>query len=333
MWIFVQKNGELFVVLRVNFFQRLKLLAMQPIHSFDDLTAHLRDAGRKIRLAVVCGSDQSTVHAVSRAVDAGFVEAVFVGDCEAIAADPLIAGLPREQVSFVEAASHEAAAEKAVRLVGEGKADALMKGLLHTATLLRAVLNKEWGILPKGKVLTHIAMAEVPAYKKLLFFTDAAVIPYPTDEQRAAQVEYLAETLHAFGIERPKVALVHCAETVSDKFPHTLGYRALCERAAQGEWGELVVDGPLDLRTALDPAALAVKGIDSPLEGEADALVVPDIEVGNVLYKTLPFLAGAKMAGTLKGTVAPVVLPSRGDSADDKFYSLALATMGCKANR
>ena len=92
------------------------------------------------------------------------------------------------------------------------------------------------------------------------------------------------------------------------------------------------MDGPLDLRTALDPAALAVKGIDSPLEGEADALVVPDIEVGNVLYKTLPFLAGAKMAGTLKGTLAPVVLPSRGDSADDKFYSLALATMGCKAN-
>ena len=128
------------------------------------------------------------------------------------------------------------------------------------------------------------------------------------------------------------MALVHCAETVSDKFPHTLGYRALCERAAQGEWGELVVDGPLDLRTALDPVALAVKGIDSPLQGEADALVVPDIEVGNVLYKSLPFFAGAKMAGTLKGTLAPVVLPSRGDSAEDKFYSLALATMGCKAN-
>ena len=192
-----------------------------------------------------------------------------------------------------------------------------------------AQYNKEWGILPKGQVLTHIAMAQIPAYHKLLFFTDAAVIPYPTHEQRVQQVAYLARMLHAFGIEQPRVALVHCAETVSDKFPHTIGYGEICQRAAAGEWGRLLVDGPLDLRTACDIEALRVKGIHSVLGGEADALVLPDIEVANVFYKALPLFASAQVAGTLQGTLAPVVLPSRGDCVDAKYHSLALAIMSC----
>lgn len=305
------------------------LQPIHPIRSFDDLTAHLRQMGRRIRLAVVCGSDNSTIAAVTRAVNEGFAEVVFVGDCEQVQAQAPVAALQAEFVHYVTAESHEQAAMLAVQMVRDRRADVLVKGLLHTATLLRAVLNKEWGILPQGKVLTHIAMAEIPAYRKLLFFTDAAVIPYPIHEQRLAQVAYLAETLHAFGVEQPKIALLHCAETVSEKFPHTLGYGEICQRAAAGEWGNLIVDGPLDLRTACDLEALRIKGIDSPLQGDADALVVPDIEVGNALYKCLPLFASAKLAGTLKGTLAPVVLPSRGDTAEAKFYSLALATMGC----
>ena len=300
---------------------------MQPIHSFKELTAHLQQLGRRVRLAVVCGSDAGTAEAVVRAVNEGFAEAVFVGDCDAVRACPQVAGADPLHIKYIEASSHEEAAEKAVRLVREGKADVLMKGLLHTATLLRAVLNKEWGILPQGNVLTHVTMAEVPAYHKLLFFTDAAVIPYPTHEQRVAQVGYLSEILHAFGIGTPKIALLHCAETVSDKFPHTLGYAEIRQRAAAGEWGSLIVDGPLDLRTACDPEALCIKGIDSPLGGEADAWVVPDIEAGNALYKSLGLFAKARLAGTLKGTAAPVVLPSRGDDAESKYHSLALATM------
>lgn len=300
---------------------------MQSIKSLEDLTRHLQDKGTRYRLSVVCGSDISTSAAVMRAVRKGFAEAYFVGDCEEIKSFPYVYSYDGPHIHFIEAGSHEDAARKAVTLVRDGGADVLVKGLLHTETLLHAVLNKEWGILPRGRVLTHIAMAELPYYHKLLFFSDAAVIPYPTHEQRVQQVAYMAQMLHAFGIEQPRIALLHCAETVNDKFPHTLGYKEICERAASGEWGKLLVDGPLDLRTSCDPDALRIKGIHSVLEGDADGLIVPDIEAGNILYKSLPLFANAQMAGTLQGTMAPVVLPSRGDDELAKFHSLALATM------
>lgn len=300
---------------------------MQPIRTFDELTAHLQQLQHTVRLAVVCGHDDSTVNAVMRAVNNGFVHAIFVGDSELVRQHPCVANSATNKVEFVEAESPTKAAELAVTMVHNKQADVLMKGLLHTDTLLRAVLNKEWGILPKGHTLTHIAMAQVPNYHKLLFFSDAAVIPYPTHQQRVQQVSYMARLLHAFGIEEPRIALIHCAETVNDKFEHTLGYPEICERAAAGEWGLLRVDGPLDLRTACDPVALKVKGIESVVEGDADGVILPDIEAGNVLYKALPLFAGAKVAGALQGTLAPVVLPSRGDDADAKYHSLALAAL------
>ena len=303
---------------------------MQAIHTFKNLTDHLAQMGRRFRIAVVCGSDASTCGAALRAVSEGFADVYFVGDCEVIRALPGVAEADARYVHFVEAETHEEAARQAVVLVREGKADVLMKGLIHTAILLRAVLNKEWGILPKGRLMTHIAVCELPAYDKLLFFSDAAVIPYPTHEQRADQVCYMAQMLHAFGIDEPRIALLHCAETVDEKFPHTLGYVELCERARQGEWGKLIVDGPLDLRTSCDPVALHVKGIDSPIEGHADALIVPDIESGNILYKCITLFAGARVAGTLMGPQAPVILSSRGDDEEAKFHSLALATMNCR---
>lgn len=300
---------------------------MQAIHHFEDLTRHLQQSGKRFRLAVVCGSDTSTASAVMQAVENGFAEALFIGDCETVRKQPCAARYRGEGLHFIEADTHESAAALAVKLVREGKADVLVKGLLHTATLLRAVLHKTEGILPPGNVLTHIAAAALPGRHKLLFFSDAAVIPYPTHEQRAAQIGYMAGLLHRFGIPKPRIALIHCAETVSDKFPHTLGYAELCQRAAQGEWGKLLVDGPLDLRTACDPEGLRLKGISSPLEGDADGLIVPDVEAGNVLYKSLTCFAHAQVAGTLCGTTAPVVLPSRGDDKDAKYHSLAMAVI------
>lgn len=300
---------------------------MQPVRSFADLTARLRGAGRRYRLAVACGEDAATAEAVARAVAGGFAVAVFVGRTAAARALPCLSGLPDGLVRFVEAGTPAAAAAEAVRLVRTGEADVLVKGLLHTSVLLRAVLDKERGLLPPGRVLTHVAAAEMPAYHKLLFATDVAVIPYPTPVQRAAQLGYLLSLLHTLGVEEPRVALVHCAETVSEKFPHTASYADLCRRAAQGEWGRAVVDGPLDLRTACDPAALRAKGIRSPLRGDADGLVLPDLEAGNVLYKALSLFARARVAGMLCGASAPVVLPSRGDDAEAKFLSLALAAL------
>ena len=302
-----------------------------PISSFSELTTHLQEKNHLYQLSVVCGSDESTISAVMKLVANGYAKAYFVGQCEQIKKHPKVANYSKDRVTFIEAATAEEAAQKAVTMVRCGEADVLVKGLIHTDTLLRAVLNKECGILPKGNILTHIAMCEIPTYHKLLFFSDAAVIPYPTHEQRIQQVGYMADMLHAFGIECPKIALIHCAETASPKFPHTMGYAEICHMANNGRWGRLLVDGPLDLRTACDAIALKVKGIHSPLQGEADALIMPDIESANTLYKALPLFAKARVAGTLQGTSAPVVLPSRGDDAEAKYHSIALAMMGCKS--
>ena len=320
-WIFSTKDTR-----KISSSKYTTFSAMATIQNFQQMTEHLTALPNRFRIAVVCGSDESTLYAVERTLREGFAQIIFVGDTEKI---QLCGALQpyASLVSYVTADGYADAAAKAVALIHDGKADVLMKGLISTDILLRAVLNKENGLLPAGKVLTHLSVAQIPGRDQLLFFTDAAVIPYPTQEQRMAQVGYAIKLCHTFGIEEPRVSLLHCAEHVSEKFPHTMGYKEISERAAQGEWGRAIVDGPLDLRTSIDPAALAHKGIESPLEGQADVLVFPDIEAGNVFYKTISFLTASDVAGTLQGTLCPVVLPSRGDSGKDKFYSMAFAAM------
>ena len=225
----------------------------------------------------------------------------------------------------VEDPQLERAASEAVALVRQNKGSVLMKGLIGTDVLLRAVLNKEEGLLPKGSVLTHLAVAEIPSYPKLLFFTDAAVIPYPTHEQRIEQVRYAARVCHHFGIEEPRIALIHCAEHGGKAFPFVDGYADIKQMAADGAFSRCIVDGPLDVKSSCDIKAQQQKGIQSPIGGEADVLVLPDLEAGNVFYKTLTLFDEIKTAGMLCGTTAPVVLPSRGDEAEAKFNSILFA--------
>ncbi len=298
---------------------------MESIKNFNELIAHLAQGGKRKKVAVVCASDESTQGAVFMALKSDIIDAVFVGCTQQVRSNDDAARYA-DHITYVEAEDPDDAAAKAVALVREGKADILMKGMINTDNLLHAVLNKETGILPKGRVLTHVTVAQLPAYHKLLVFTDAAVIPYPTQEQRVEQVRYTTALCHALGIQTPKVALIHCSEKVSQKaFPFTVGYKDIIDMAGQGEFGPCVIDGPLDLKTSLDQHALEKKGIASPLNGEADVLVFPDIEAGNVFYKTITLLAGADTAGILQGPLAPVVLASRGDSKESKFYSLAAA--------
>ena len=240
-----------------------------------------------------------------------------------------ISMLPEETETLAENADTDTdeAARAAVEAVRRGQADVLMKGMLNTDNLLRAVLNKEHGILPQGNVLTHITAAEIPGRDRLLFFTDAAVIPSPTLPQRVAMVEDIAGVCRAFGIDCPRIALIHCTEKTSPKFPLTLDYGQLKEMAAEGRFGHIIIDGPMDVKVACDPHAGALKGIVSPVDGRADALIMPDIESGNVFYKTLTGFVGALTAGMLVGTSAPVVLPSRGDSTRAKLCSLAMACL------
>ena len=154
-------------------------------------------------------------------------------------------------INFVDTDDKDEAARLAVELIREGKADILMKGMINTDNLLKAVINKQTGILPQGKVLTHVAAAFIPGYPKMLCFTDAAVIPYPTQQQRIAQVNYMAYVCHALGIEEPRIALCHCSEKVQEKhFPFTVGYREIVDMAAEGQFGKCIVDGPMDVKCA-----------------------------------------------------------------------------------
>ena len=275
---------------------------METIKTLQGFRLRLTQQMRKPRIAAVCASDEATLKALKA------IEKERLAD-----------------IINIQAATPEDSAEKAVNMVRQGEADILMKGLIGTDQLLRAILSKEKGLLPPGQVLTHLSVAEIPTYSKLLFFTDAAVIPYPTHEQRIAQVRYAVSICQRLGIAEPKVALIHCSEKTSPKFPFVDGYTDIIRMAAHGTFGPCIVDGPLDVKSACSPHALAAKGITSPLRGEADVLVMPDIEAGNAFYKSMTLFAEARTAGMLCGTTAPVVVPSRGDSAEAKFNSILFA--------
>lgn len=297
------------------------------IKTFEELVALLVRRHTRRRVAVVNGTDTHTQRAVELALDEGFADFVFVGGRDAISRNQTFAHFPNH-VSYVDAASPDEAANKAVALVREGKADILMKGRINTDNLLRAVLNKETGILPKGNVLTQISLVQIPHYPRMILFSDSAVIPYPTQEQRIAQVRYVVNAWHIMGVAKPRVSLIHCSEKVDERhFPFTAGYKDIIAMANAGEFGPCIVDGPLDLSTSLSPQALKTKGLTSPIEGKADALIMPDIEVGNTFYKSLTLFAKARTASVLQGAMSPVVLPSRGDSPEGKFLSIALAAL------
>lgn len=293
---------------------------MQFIKNFTDLKAFISASSeKKVRVVAVCPHDDHTREAIEAAINEGLAEFTLVGTPDKMGALPSLAA------HMIEEADTDRAAYLAVEEVRQGRADVMMKGLINTDNLLRAVLNKEHGLLPAGKVLTHITAAQIPGHHKLLFFSDAAVIPFPKPEQRTAQVGYLAQVCRALGIEQPRIALVHCTEKVSPKFPVTLDYEMLKEQCEQGLFGNAIVDGPMDAKTAVDIHSAQVKGIQSPIGGDADALLMPDIEAGNVFYKSLTCFAKAQIAGMLMGAACPVVLPSRGDSTESKLCSLALA--------
>lgn len=292
---------------------------MKAIENFEELIAYLSGGFEPKRVAVVCPYDEGTQEAVQRAMDAGFIKPIFVGD-------PKLIGPAMKEVTRLKATDEVDAAAKAVQLVHEGMADVLMKGLLNTDDLLRAVLNKQTGILQEGRIVTHLTCAELPEYDKLLFMSDVAVIPQPTEEQRRQQLKYLLRLCRSFGIKEPGVALINCSEKVDEKhFPHTVEYKRLIDEVAKGKYGECIIDGPLDLKTSLSGKALRKKGLHSPLRGHADALIFPDIQAGNVFYKTITLFCRATTAAVLAGPDVPVVLTSRADDADSKFYSLALA--------
>ena len=229
------------------------------------------------------------------------------------------------KITNVSSDSVEESARQAVQMVRQGKAQAIMKGIVNTDVLLRAVLNKEEGLLPKGAVISHVCVMKIPGYHKLLFVTDVAVIPYPTLEQRRAMIGYAAKLCHTFGISQPKMALIHCSEKPSPKFPVTDDYLRIVEECRQGAFGDIIIDGPTDLKCAIDKEAAIIKKLDTPIAGDSDILMMPDIQAGNVFYKTITHFTEAEVAVGLQGAACPISITSRSDSSLTKYNSLAMA--------
>ncbi|MGN4559316.1 phosphate butyryltransferase [Bacillus cereus group sp. MYBK5-2] len=279
----------------------------------------------KKTVAVAVAEDHEVIEAVAKAIKLQLAQFRLYGNQEKIMGMLEEHGLQTsEHVEVIAAMSSAEAAELSVKAVRNGEADVLMKGNIPTANILKAVLNKEWG-LRKGSVLSHVAAFEVPNYNRLIFVTDAAMNIAPDVTQKAAIIQNIVEVAQAIGIDLPKVAPIAAVEVVNPAMQATIDAAMLTQMNRRGQIKDCIVDGPLALDNAVSQIAAEHKGIVSDVAGKADILLVPTIEAGNVLYKSLVYFADAKVGAMIAGAKAPIVLTSRADSAETKVYSLALA--------
>ena len=279
----------------------------------------------KKTVAVAVAEDHEVIEAVAKAITLQLAQFRLYGNQEKIMGMLQEHGLQTsEHVEVIAAMSSAEAAELSVKAVRNGEADVLMKGNIPTANILKAVLNKEWG-LRKGSVLSHVAAFEVPNYDRLIFVTDAAMNIAPDVTQKAAIIQNTVEVARAIGIDLPKVAPIAAVEVVNPAMQATIDAAMLTQMNRRGQIKDCIVDGPLALDNAVSQIAAEHKGIVSDVAGKADILLVPTIEAGNVLYKSLVYFADAKVGAMIAGAKAPIVLTSRADSAETKVYSLALA--------
>lgn len=300
---------------------------MEPITRLHQIAERLKTRQRSYRIAVAAAEDANTLGAVIRAKADGFAHPILIGSTAAILRTAAEAGLAVDRSAIVEAADHAAAVDVAVSMVKSGKADVLMKGLVNTDLFLKAVLHPDRGLLPRGRVMSYVCAVEVPAYPKLLFLTDTAVLPFPDLKQKEAMLRYALNMARRFGIDEPRVALIGATEKVSAGFPNTVDYAVLSKMAERGQFGKCVVDGPLDVFLACDPASSEIKGVPTPVVGRADVLLFPSLESCNPFYKGLMLFAGGELAGMICGPEKPVVVMSRSESENSKYYCIALSCL------
>jgi len=282
--------------------------------------------------AVVHPCDASSLTGALEAARIGLIAPVLVGPRARIEAVAQENSLRIGDVPIVEAAYSHAAAAKAVELVLEGKAEALMKGSLHTDELMGAVVKRETGLRTARRV-SHCFVMDVPGYADALVISDAAVNIAPTLEEKMDILQNAIDLAHALQFREVRVAVLSAMETVNPKVPSTVEAAALCKMVDRHQIHGALVDGPLALDNAIDPDAARIKKIDSPVAGRANVLLVPDLEAGNMLAKSLSFLAGADAAGIVLGARVPIILTSRADSMVTRLASCAVATLVVKARR
>jgi len=297
---------------------------MENITSFAQLRAQLNKLKTVRRIAVANAVDEHSREAALLAVQHGFAEVTLIGDESKMSIPASLSDL-RHRIHLVHLPDDpEAAAREAVRRVRDGEADVLMKGLLNTSDFLRGVLDKEDGIRGEG-ILSHFATFETPGQDRLIVQTDGGMNMYPTLEEKAKILKNAVDALHRLGVERPNVAALSANEAVNEKMVSSVDADALQQMCRADETWGCYVEGPIALDVALSKEAARHKRIESRIAGETDLFLVPNIDAGNIMGKTLVCCAGAKMAGVVLGARAPIVLVSRSDNAESKLNSLALA--------
>lgn len=299
------------------------------ISKLDQMFDLLKTRSKK-RIVAAYANDSHTIGAVSMAIDMGLVDGTLVGDEPTILKVCAEERIDASKFLIVNEPNEVLAARKAVELINAGKGDILMKGLVSTDNYMRAILNKENGLLPPKGVLSHVAVMEIPTYHKLLFVSDVAVIPNPDLNQKTAIANYLIECAMMLGIQKPKVAAITASEKVLPSMQSCVEASILAKMSERGQLRGGVVDGPISLDVAIDAEVAEIKKVGGAVAGDADCLLFPNIEAGNVFYKAATKLCNAELGAIVCGTKAPAVLSSRGDSTQSKLYSIALAALVAK---
>lgn len=295
------------------------------MRSFNDVIRYAKERGPKT-ISVACSQDKEVLIAVDMAKKEGIANAILVGDIEKTNTIANELNIDLSGYDLIDEKDLTQASLKAVSLVSEGKADMVMKGLVDTSIILKAVLDKEVG-LRTGKVLSHVAVFDVNGYDRLFFITDAAMNLAPDLQTKKQIIENACIVAHALDIEEPKVAAICAKEKVNPKMPDTVDAKELEDMCKNGEIKGCIVGGPFALDNAVSEEAAKHKGMDNPIAGKADILLAPDIEAGNILYKSLVFFAESKNAGVIVGAKAPIILTSRADSEETKLNSIALGVL------
>ncbi len=278
------------------------------------------------KIAVAAAQDDDVLKAIKTAVEENICIPILVGDKEKIIKLSEEISFDLDNIQIIDEKDLQQAAHRAVSLVSSGQAHIVMKGLIDTSIILKAVLDKEIG-LRTGNILSHAAVFELDKYHKFLIVTDAAMNIAPNAEEKKQIIENALLLCHSLDIEKPKVAVICAKEKVSDKMPATLDAQILTEMNRDGKLSDCIVEGPFGLDNAISKEAAAIKGVKGDVAGDADILLMPNIEAGNVLYKALTYFSNSKNAGIILGAKAPIVLTSRADSDETKLNSIALAVI------
>ena len=297
-----------------------------PITKLEQMLDVLKERPKK-RMVAAWANDSHTIVAAHDAIKIGIIDAILVGDKAIIQKTCAEHNIDSSEFTIVHTDNDMKAASKAVDIINKGDADFLMKGLVSSDKYMKAILHKETGLMNPGAVLSHVSVIEPPHYHKLLIVGDVAIIPLPDLSQKIAITNYVIKTAQLLGIETPKVAILAISEQVLPKIPSCVDAAIIVKMSQRGQIKGALVEGPLAMDLIVDKESAEIKGVKSDVCGDADCIVFPNIEAGNVFYKTQTKMCGAELGALVVGARVPCVLSSRGDSEKTKLYSIALAAM------